>query len=66
MTDRAVFGRVKSFILVILASFSSLPRRLWQLQVVRGDNFEAMAEVNRIRTLPIRAPRGSSTTPKAG
>ena len=59
MTDRAVDGRVKRFIFVIFAVFALLTARLWHLQIVRGDNFEAMAEVNRIRTLPIRAPRGS-------
>lgn len=58
MTDRAVLDRTKVFILIILSVFLLLAGRLWQLQVVRGDNFEAMAEVNRIRTVPIRAPRG--------
>jgi len=59
MTERVVDGRAKRFIFIIFAVFALLIARLWHLQIVRGDNFEAMAEVNRIRTLPIRAPRGS-------
>ena len=43
----------------MLAVFILLSGRLWHLQVVRGDNFETMAEVNRVRTVPIRAPRGA-------
>jgi len=51
--------RAKQFALVILAVFLVLWGRLWQLQVVRGDSFETLAEVNRVRTVPIRAPRGA-------
>src|SRR5215472_10301078 len=31
---------------------------LWRLQVVGADNFRAMAEANRIRKVPVLAPRG--------
>lgn len=31
---------------------------LWRLQVVGGQNYHAMAEANRIRKVPILAPRG--------
>src|SRR3970282_2935223 len=30
----------------------------WQLQVVRSDYYAELAERNRIRTLPLMAPRG--------
>lgn len=51
--------RARYLIVVMLCVFVFLSGRLWQLQIVRGDNFEALAEVNRIRTVPIRAPRGA-------
>src|ERR1700677_4012376 len=31
---------------------------LWRLQVLGADNFRALAEANRIRKVPILAPRG--------
>jgi len=31
---------------------------LWRLEVVSADNFRAMAEANRIRKVPVMAPRG--------
>ena len=31
---------------------------LWRLQVVSADNFRALAEANRIRKIPVLAPRG--------
>ena len=31
---------------------------LWRLEVVGADNFRAMAEANRIRKIPVLAPRG--------
>lgn len=58
MTDRAVSDRSRVLTVILLAVFLLLSGRLWHLQVVRGDNFETMAQVNRIRTVPIRAPRG--------
>jgi penicillin-binding protein 2 len=41
-----------ALILVILAA------GLWRLQVVGADNFRALAEANRIRKVPVLAPRG--------
>ena len=31
---------------------------LWRLQVLNSDNFRSLAEANRIRKVPILAPRG--------
>src|SRR3569623_1611201 len=31
---------------------------LWRLEVVSADNFRALAEANRIRKVPVMAPRG--------
>ncbi|MDA2914403.1 penicillin-binding protein 2, partial [Acidobacteriia bacterium AH_259_A11_L15] len=38
-------------VVLLLAGF-------WQLQVVRSDYYTRLAEANRIRTLPVMAPRG--------
>src|SRR5882757_9944698 len=43
---------------VILAIFLLLALGLWRLQVMGGDRYESLAEKNRIRTIPILAPRG--------
>jgi penicillin-binding protein 2 len=43
---------IVAFILVILIT------GLWRLQVLGADNFRALAEANRIRKVPILAPRG--------
>ena len=42
----------------ILGMFIVLAYGLWRLQVVGSDKYETMAEHNRIRTVPILAPRG--------
>ena len=43
---------------VIVVFFSLLAVNFWALQVVQHAKFEEMAENNRQRTLPLRAPRG--------
>jgi penicillin-binding protein 2 len=43
---------------VILAVFLFLAYGLWQLQVSKSDYYSAAAERNRIREVPILAPRG--------
>jgi len=43
---------VVAFILIVLIT------GLWRLQVLGADNFRALAEANRIRKVPILAPRG--------
>jgi penicillin-binding protein 2 len=43
---------------VILAIFLVLAYRLWQLQVMRSDYYSLAAEKNRIRNVPVLAPRG--------
>src|SRR5260370_7537946 len=42
----------------ILAIFLVLGARLWQLQIARSEEYDALAERNRVRTVPILAPRG--------
>src|SRR6201996_3146158 len=43
---------IVAFILIILIT------GLWRLQVLGADNFRALADANRIRKVPILAPRG--------
>jgi penicillin-binding protein 2 len=43
---------------VILAIFMVLAYGLWQLQVMQSDKYATLAEKNRIRNVPILAPRG--------
>src|SRR5258708_10103262 len=43
---------------VILAIFMILAYGLWRLQVVQSDMYASLAEKNRVRNVPILAPRG--------
>src|SRR6478672_6102263 len=43
---------------VILAIFLLLAYGLWELQVSQSDYYSAAAEENRVRNVPILAPRG--------
>src|SRR5581483_3336102 len=42
----------------ILAIFLVLLFGLWRLQVTGSERYESLAERNRVRTIPILAPRG--------
>src|SRR5207245_3511904 len=43
---------------IILAIFLILAYELWRLQVMQSDFYAGLAEKNRIRNVPILAPRG--------
>src|ERR1700751_192190 len=43
---------------IILGIFLVLAYRVWQLQVMQSDYYSLAAEKNRIRNVPILAPRG--------
>src|SRR6202171_5389066 len=43
---------------IVLAIFMILAYGLWRLQVVQSDMYASLAEKNRIRNVPILAPRG--------
>src|ERR1700751_6399556 len=43
---------------VILVIFLILAYGLWRLQVVQSDLYASLAEKNRVRNVPILAPRG--------
>lgn len=59
MTEAVVNRRLKILSLIVFMVFLLLAGRMWLLQIVRGDRYDSLAEANRIRTIPIRAPRGS-------
>lgn len=44
--------------IVVFALFASLFARLWYLQVMATDQFQVEAQANRIRIVPVEAPRG--------
>ncbi|MGH9513083.1 MAG: penicillin-binding protein 2 [Terriglobales bacterium] len=43
---------------ILLAVFLLLAYRLWHLQVMQSDSYSSLAEKNRVRNVPILAPRG--------
>jgi len=43
---------------IILAVFLVLAYGLWRLQVMQSDKYSLLAEMNRVRNVPILAPRG--------
>jgi penicillin-binding protein 2 len=50
--------RMSIVALVVLALFVALFARLYDLQVVGSDRYQVQAEANRVRTVPVPAPRG--------
>ncbi|HEX6420008.1 MAG TPA: penicillin-binding protein 2 [Acidimicrobiales bacterium] len=50
--------RLSIVAVVAVALFASLFARLYELQVVGGDDYEVRAEANRVRTVQLPAPRG--------
>jgi penicillin-binding protein 2 len=51
-------AKLSVFQYVIVAILLVLVSGLWRLQVIGKDNYRALAEANRIRKVPILAPRG--------
>ena len=49
---------------IILVIFMILAYGLWRLQVMQSDFYAQLAEKNRIRNVPILAPRGKILTAK--
>ena len=50
---------MRSLFWVTALIFLALVLRLWYLQVVRGPYYQELAVSNRLRSLPIQAPRGA-------
>ncbi|MEO6911084.1 MAG: penicillin-binding protein 2 [Edaphobacter sp.] len=51
-------GKLHSTQYIVAIVLAVLITGLWRLQVLGADNFRALAEANRIRKVPILAPRG--------
>lgn len=54
----AMVHRFTLFMMFVGVLLAVLVVRLWFLQVVQGDRYQAMAEGNRIREVPLEAQRG--------
>lgn len=50
--------RLKGILIVIITLFLILGGRLFQLQIIQGEVYEALSWGNRTQVLPIAAPRG--------
>lgn len=56
---RALQARVAALQYLVVLALALLLAYFWHLQVLRGRYYRDLAENNRIRTLPIAAPRGT-------
>ncbi|MBS1821979.1 MAG: penicillin-binding protein 2 [Acidobacteria bacterium] len=57
-TEKLPVAKLTAVQYVIAAILVVLAAGLWRLEVVGVDNFRALAEANRIRKVPVLAPRG--------
>ena len=74
-TDQAMDGspteasssrlRLSILAVVVISLFGALFARMWYLQVMVANRYQLQATANRIRTVQVEAPRGSSTTTRA-
>lgn len=58
MLAKRVHGRLEIFGMIIIFIFVALVSRLGYLQMVQGQYYGKLADGNRIRLIPIMAPRG--------
>jgi penicillin-binding protein 2 len=58
---RPVQRRVATMLVVIAVALAAVLVRLWVLQVMQGARWRMAAENNRLRRLPLEAPRGRVT-----
>ncbi|HEY0161857.1 MAG TPA: penicillin-binding protein 2 [Edaphobacter sp.] len=57
-TEKLPIGKLHASQYLVAVILLILSVGLWRLEVVGADNFRAMAEANRIRKVPVMAPRG--------
>ena len=50
--------RLKYMGCIVIAVVFVLASRLWYLQIVKGSVYEALSLGNRVRVIPVTAPRG--------
>ncbi|HOB22107.1 MAG TPA: penicillin-binding protein 2, partial [Bacillota bacterium] len=58
MTNKQLETRLKVFAYVLVGIFFIILARLWYMQIIRGEHYSTLAEGNRIRRIPVTAPRG--------
>jgi penicillin-binding protein 2 len=56
--EKVTAGKLHAVQYLVALILAVLITGLWRLEVVGADNFRALAEANRIRKVPILAPRG--------
>src|ERR1700747_3822152 len=56
--EKVSLSRLTAVQYIILGIFLILAYGLWRLQVVQSDLYSTLAEKNRIRSVPVLAPRG--------
>jgi penicillin-binding protein 2 len=58
MTEGSYGRRITVLATVIALTFAALVTRLWFLQVLASEQYQGQAETNRVRLVPVSAPRG--------
>lgn len=58
MTSKELEARLKVFAYILVGIFFIIAGRLWYMQIVSGQHYEALSQGNRIRRIPVTAPRG--------
>ncbi len=58
---RPLQRRVAVMLIALAGALAAIVLRLWWLEVVQGPRWRAAAENNRLRRLPLEAPRGTVT-----
>src|ERR1700678_3210777 len=56
--EKLPIGKLHSVQYLVALILTVLLAGLWRLQVLNSDNFRSLAEANRVRKVPILAPRG--------
>lgn len=62
MTAKAVARRAYAIAVILLLAVGAVAGRLWYLQVDRAAHYQALAQQDYLRTVPIPAPRGKIVT----
>ncbi|NWF75376.1 MAG: penicillin-binding protein 2 [Nitrospirae bacterium] len=58
MRNEEDFKKIIKIGYIVIAAFALIIIRLWQLQVLQGDEYLKLSEANRLRIINIHAPRG--------
>lgn len=58
MRNKEDFKKIIKIGYLVIAAFALIIIRLWQLQILQGDEYLKLSEANRLRIINIHAPRG--------